>query len=76
MPCPPREEAGIYLTLERNPGSWSQFKSHIFPHPLEIQFECQPRINSYHEESSDGPVANPKRAPGPKFNSTGGLKPL
>ena len=39
-------------------------------------FECQPRINSQHEGSSDAPVTNPKRAPGPKFNSPGGLNPF
>ena len=37
-------------------------------------FECQPRINSQHEGSSDAPVANPKRATSPKFNSPGDLK--
>ena len=33
----PREEAGIYLTLEGNPGALSQFESNVFPHPLEIR---------------------------------------
>ena len=40
------------------------------------QFECQPRINSQHEGSYDASVAIPKTAPGPKFNSAGGLKSL
>ena len=40
------------------------------------RFECQPKINSQHEQSSDAPVANLKRAPGPKFTSPGGLNPL
>ena len=40
------------------------------------QFKCQLRINSQHEGSSDAPVTNPKRAPGPKFNSPGGLNPF
>ena len=40
------------------------------------RFECQPRIISQHKGSSDAPVANPKRAPCPKFNSAGGMKPL
>ena len=40
------------------------------------RFECRPRINSQHEGSSDTPDANPKRAPGTKFNSARGLKPL
>ena len=39
-------------------------------------FECQPRINSQHESRSDAPIANWKRAPGPKFNLSWGLKPL
>ena len=30
-------EAGIYLTLERNLGVLSQFKSHVCSHPLEIR---------------------------------------
>ena len=38
--------------------------------------ECQPRINSQHEGSYDASVAIPKTAPGPKFNSAGGLKSL
>ena len=33
----PREEAGIYLLWEGNPGALSQFESHVFPHPLEIR---------------------------------------
>ena len=37
VPVTPQEEAGIYLTLEGNPGALSQFKSHLFPHPLEIR---------------------------------------
>ena len=37
IPVPPREEAGIYLTLEGNPGDFSQFESHVIPHPLEIR---------------------------------------
>ena len=47
----PREEAGIYLTLEGNPGALSQFESHIFPiHSISglialHRIECQPRIN-------------------------------
>ena len=36
VPVAPREEAGIYLTLEGNPDVLPQFKSHVFPHPLEI----------------------------------------
>ena len=40
------------------------------------RFECQPRINSQHEGSSDAPVTNPKGAPGPKFNLPGGLNPF
>ena len=40
------------------------------------RFECQPRINSQHEGSSDAPVANLKTVPGPKFNSAEGLKPF
>ena len=82
VPVTPREEAGIYLTLEGNPGALLQFKSHVCPHPLEIRpdflalIRMSVRINSKHEGSSDAPVANPKRAPGPKLNSVGGLKPL
>ena len=82
IPVTPREEAGIYLTLEGNPGALSQFDSHLFSHQLKIRpdflvrFECQPRINSQHEGSSDALVAKPKRAQCPKFNSAGGLKPL
>ena len=37
IPVAPREEAGIYLTLEGNLEALSQFKSHVFPHPLEIR---------------------------------------
>ena len=37
VPVAPREEAGIYLTLEGNPGVLSQFKSHVYPHRLEIR---------------------------------------
>ena len=54
-----------------NPGASSKFESHVFPHPLEIRpdfvdrFECQLRVNSQQEGSSDAPVANPKRATGP-----------
>ena len=32
IPVAPREEAGIYLTLEGNPGALSQFESHSYPH--------------------------------------------
>ena len=27
------------MTLEWNPGVLSQFKSHVFPHPLEIRLD-------------------------------------
>ena len=37
VPFAPREEAGIYLTLEGNPGVLSQFECNIFPHPLKIR---------------------------------------
>ena len=37
VPVAPREESGIFLTLEWNLGVWSQFESHVFPHPLEIR---------------------------------------
>ena len=37
VPVAPRKEAGIYLTLEGNQGVLSQFKSHVFPHTLEIR---------------------------------------
>ena len=37
VPIALREDAGIYLTLEGNPGDFSQFESHVFPHPLEIR---------------------------------------
>ena len=37
VPVAPQEEAGIYLTLEGNPDVLSQFKSHVYPHPLEIR---------------------------------------
>ena len=37
VPVTPREEAGIYLTLEGNPGPLSQFKSYGFTHPLKIR---------------------------------------
>ena len=37
VPVAPREEAGIYLTLEGNLWVLSQFVSHVFPHPLEIR---------------------------------------
>ena len=39
VPISPREEAGIYLTLEGNPGALSQFESHVFHHPLEIRID-------------------------------------
>ena len=37
VPVARQEEAGIYLTLEGNPDVLSQFKSHVYPHPLEIR---------------------------------------
>ena len=37
IPIAPRVEAGIYLTLEGNPGALSQFESHVFPHLHEIR---------------------------------------
>ena len=37
VPVAPREEAGIYLTLEGNPETLSQLESHVFPYPLEIR---------------------------------------
>ena len=37
IPVTPLGEAGIYLTLEGNPGVLSQFESHIFPLPFEIR---------------------------------------
>ena len=37
MPIAPREEAGIYLTMEGNPGALSQLESHVFANPLEIR---------------------------------------
>ena len=37
VPIALREDAGIYLTLEGNPGVLSQFESHVFPHPLKIR---------------------------------------
>ena len=37
IPVAPREEAGIYLTLEGNPGAVSQLESHVIPHALEIR---------------------------------------
>ena len=37
VPVAPREEAGIYLTLEGNLGAFSQFESLLFPHQLEIR---------------------------------------
>ena len=40
------------------------------------RFECSPRINLQQEGSSDAPVVNPKRTPGPKLYSAQGLKPL
>ena len=39
-------------------------------------FECQLRINSQHEGSSDAPVANPKTTPCPKFNSAEDRNPF
>jgi len=36
IPVALREEAGIYLTLEGNPGALSQFESHVFPHAFKI----------------------------------------
>ena len=37
VPVAPQEETSIYLTLEGNPDVLSQFKSHVYPHPLEIR---------------------------------------
>ena len=37
IPVALREEAGIYLTLEGNPGALSQFESHVFPHRLKTR---------------------------------------
>ena len=37
VPITSSEEAGIYLTLEGNTGVLSQFKSHVFPLPLEVR---------------------------------------
>ena len=44
VPVAPRLEAGIYLTLEGNPGVLSQFESHVFPLPLEIRHDFLARI--------------------------------
>ena len=35
----PEEEAGIYMTLEGSLGVLYEFKSHVFPHPLEIRLD-------------------------------------
>ena len=37
IPVASREETGICMTLEGNPEALPQFKSHAFPHPLEIR---------------------------------------
>ena len=37
VPFESREEAGISLTQEGNPGALSHIESHVFPHPLEIR---------------------------------------
>ena len=78
----PREEAGIYLTLEGNPGALSQFQCHVFPHPLEnrpdslapIQMSVENQLTT--RRSSVAMVVHPKRAPSLKFNSAEDLKPL
>ena len=36
-PVAPREEAGVYFTLEGNMGVLSQFESYVFSHPLEVR---------------------------------------
>ena len=60
----------------------SQFESIVFTHALEIRNDFLALIRMSGENqlttkgSSDDPVAKPIRAPGPKFNSDGGLKPL
>ena len=70
------------MTLEGNKGALSQFEIHVFPHPLEIRPDFLAPILMSAENplttrrESDAPVSNPKRAPGPKFNWAGGLKPL
>ena len=82
VPVAPREEAGIYLTLRGTRGSCHNVKATYFPIHLSSgliplqRFECQPKINSQHPGSSGAPVTNPKRAPGAKFNSPGGLNPF
>ena len=70
------------MTLEGNKGALSQFEIHVFPHPLEIRSDFLAPIQMSDKNplttprSSDALVVNPKRAPGPKFNLAGGLKPL
>ena len=44
VPISPQEKAGIYLTLEGNPGALSHFESHLIPHPLEIRPDMLPPI--------------------------------
>ena len=76
-----REQPGVYLTLGK-PGALSQFESQVFPNPHQIRpdFLTPILMSAEHQlttrMSSDALVFNPKRAPGPKFNLAGGLKPL
>ena len=59
----------MYLTLERNPGALSQFKRHVFPHPLEIRPDFLAPIQMSAENplttrrNSDVLVVNAKKSP-------------
>ena len=68
-----REEHGSLATIQKtriSPSTWDK-----------TWFPCTDSngtlsINSQHERRTDTLVANLRKAPGPQFNSTGGLKPL
>ena len=63
-------------------GGLATIQKPLIPHPLEIRpdflalFRMSAKNQLTRRRVSDALVVNPKRAPGPKFNSAGGLKPL